>query len=127
MGGFSNSSEILQRLIRKRPVAIVGEVVGVGRLVERFGCLGIMAAIVLALFVIARLFPTKPPAPVTQDDYEACMAREVARCVAETVDKNLKKSRIELPVMPTREEMISVCRGVIAHTMRLFPEAETCP
>jgi hypothetical protein len=84
---------------------------------ERYGCLWILLAIVAALFGLAKVWEIF--FPVTQASYEACVARvnedrkkNVAICVRDYLQSDIEKSRIELPVLPSRREREADCQFI---------------
>lgn len=98
-------------------------------MLERFGCLGIILVALVVIFGVAMLLPPRPPPSGKQPtwaDYEACIADEIARCVTDGVQRDLMRSRAELPVMPSRTERESRCRAVIIETDRLYREGAIC-
>lgn len=56
-------------------------------------------------------------------EYEAYISQMIANCYHESVISDLKRSREELPVMPTRAETMALCRAVVIETDGLYPEA----
>jgi hypothetical protein len=99
------------------------------KVLERWGCLWIFLAVLALIFGIAAIFPPRPQQQklVTWADYQACIADVVARCVSDGIQRDLKRSREELPVMPSRQERQADCRAQIPGMEaidRLFPENE---
>jgi hypothetical protein len=89
--------------------------------------LGIVVIAVAVLAGIGWLFPGKKPDPPTQDSYDRCINERIDACVADAINRDLQKSRLDLPEMPPREEYIIQCRAVIARTERLYPDARCEP
>ena len=74
-------------------------------MVERFGCLGIILIVLALIFAVAKFSPPSPQIPLppaTWAEYNACIAEVIAECIRDGIRGDLKKSREELPVMPTR-------------------------
>jgi hypothetical protein len=96
------------------------------RLAEQYGCLTIIVAVGVLLWAVSYLFPVRERPQPTKADYRACIAKRIDECIARSADEDLRKSRLDLPVLPTRREREVQCRGVVMETERLFPEA-ACP
>ena len=59
--------------------------------------------------------------------HEAYIEEQIARCVRESLADDLKRSREELPVLPTRAETQLRCDGMVRYTDHLHPGARYDP
>jgi hypothetical protein len=74
------------------------------------------------VFIISAACKRTEKAPPGSPEYEAELSELVKDCVIEWMERDLQRSRIELPVLPNRAEYEATCRAVTIKTMDLYPE-----
>lgn len=76
--------------------------------------------IALAAAALAGCKKTEP-APPGSPEYETWMHGLVVNCVRESEDRDLNRSRAEVPVLPTAREYYAQCRQLLEKTTDRFP------
>jgi len=77
----------------------------------------------VGLLFYANLFSENHNMKEGAPEHEAYIKERVARCVEESIADDLKLSREELPVLPTRAEWEGRCEGIVRRVDHLHPGA----
>jgi hypothetical protein len=81
-------------------------------------------AVILSLFYWVVSEKSKREIQPSTPEYAAYINGLVANCVSDRLAENLKRNRIELPVLPSRAEVETSCRAAVDHVDRLYPRPE---
>lgn len=80
--------------------------------------------VILSIFYwIAHQQGTREIQPGTPE-YAAYINEEVAACVSNRLAENLRRSRDELPVLPSRVEVEAGCRAAVKEVDKLYPRPQ---
>jgi len=85
--------------------------------------IGLAVIAFVGLLFYANLFRESHNMKEGTPEHEAYIKERVARCVEESIADDLKLSREELPVLPTRAEWEGRCEGIVRRVDHLHPGA----